>query len=151
MISINQTCATPKATTKPAPIYRVRREAMDAAVFALGPLARHGFEFTTFQCDGGWRWRSIDDETAPRVTGFQTKANGGKRGLMAVNAVWKPKTVQIALELPEDQAHALARLCKALSFEEVQRLTAGPHDHDRTDTALMKLVSALKSAGISAR
>jgi hypothetical protein len=65
---------------KPAPTYRVRKEAMDAAVFELGPHARHGFEYTTIKCDGRWLWKPTDEVPAP--TAAEIKANGGKRCLI---------------------------------------------------------------------
>lgn len=76
MISINDTIERPKA----APTYRVRTEAMAAAVFELGPHARNGFEFLTFKCDGLWRWRSTD-EVRP-MSAAEIKARGGKRALI---------------------------------------------------------------------
>lgn len=76
MISVNDTLERPKA----APIYRVRTEAMAAAVFTLGPHARHGFEFETFKCDGRWGWKATDEIRPP--TPAQIKANGGKKSLI---------------------------------------------------------------------
>lgn len=80
MISINDTHPAPKAP----PTYRVRTEAMAAAVFTLGPNARHGFEYTTVKCDGRWVWKPTD-EVRPD-TPAEIKANGGKKSLIAMAA-----------------------------------------------------------------
>jgi hypothetical protein len=80
MISLNDTHPAPKAVES----YRIRKEAMDAAVFTLGPHARHGFEYTTEKCDGRWRWRPTDEVPAP--TAAEIKANGGMRSLVAMAA-----------------------------------------------------------------
>jgi hypothetical protein len=65
---------------KTAENYRIRREAMDAAVFTIGPHARHGFEYTTVKCDGRWLWKPTDE--VPPLTAAQIKAEGGKRCLI---------------------------------------------------------------------
>lgn len=76
MISLNDTHPAPK----PVESYRVRKEAMDAAVFVIGPHARHGFEYETSKVDGRWIWRHTD-EVRPD-TPAELKANGGKKSLM---------------------------------------------------------------------
>lgn len=76
MISVNDTLERPKT----APTYRVRTDAMAAAVFTLGPQARHGFEYTTMKCDGRWVWKPTDEVRPP--TPAEIKANGGKRSLI---------------------------------------------------------------------
>ena len=76
MITFNDT----HHVEKPIPSYRVRKEAMDAAVFELGPHARNGFEYTTVKCDGRWVWKPTD-EVRP-LSAAQIKAEGGKRCLV---------------------------------------------------------------------
>jgi hypothetical protein len=48
-------------------------------VAEIGPLARPGFEFSTWKCDGKWHWRAMDEVPAPNEA--QLKANGGKKFL----------------------------------------------------------------------
>lgn len=76
MITMNNAYPAPK----PVESYRVRKEAMDAAVFVIGPHARHGFEYETSKVDGRWMWRHTD-EVRPD-TPAEVKTNGGKKSLM---------------------------------------------------------------------
>lgn len=69
------------ATPAPQKQYKRQKDAQNAAVRDIGPHAREGFEFTTFKCDGGWRWRATDE--VPPPTAAQLKANGGKRSMLA--------------------------------------------------------------------
>jgi hypothetical protein len=64
-------------TRVPPKTYRIRNDAIDAALLALGPLARPGFEFKTWKCDGVWHWRALDE--VPEPTHAQLKANGGRK------------------------------------------------------------------------
>ena len=52
-----------------------------AAVKAIGPHAREGFEFETFKCDGRWQYRTTDGSKPE--TAAQIKAEGGKKGALA--------------------------------------------------------------------
>jgi hypothetical protein len=94
MISINDT----HHVEKPAPTYRIRDEAKNAAVAVLGPLAIHEFDFVTFQRDDGtWDW---DVPAAERpLSAAVVKANGGKKFLQARAAAKasEPKKSLIAL------------------------------------------------------
>lgn len=76
MITMNNAYPAPKTVES----YRVRKEAMDAAVYVIGPHARHGFEYETSKVDGRWIWRHTD-EIRPD-TPAELKANGGKKSLM---------------------------------------------------------------------
>jgi hypothetical protein len=86
--------------------YRIRREAMDAAVFTIGPHARHGFEYTTVKCDGRWLWKPTDE--VPPLTAAQIKAEGGKRCLI------NPTTGGTAMAKPDDTA--IAPACNGLDI-----------------------------------
>jgi len=80
MISLNDRHPTPKAPES----YRIRKDAMDAAVFSIGPHARHGFEYETWKCDGRWHWKLASvDERQP--TAAMIKADGGKRAFLALS------------------------------------------------------------------
>jgi hypothetical protein len=72
-------CITSNAppTRVPPKTYRIRNDAIDAALLALGPLARPGFEFKCWKCDGVWHWRALDE--VPEPTHAQLKANGGRK------------------------------------------------------------------------
>lgn len=58
-----------------------RNRAAAAAVKAIGPHARDGFEFTVEKCDGRWLWRATDGSRPESAA--QIKANGGKKSLLA--------------------------------------------------------------------
>lgn len=122
-----------------------RCHAMDAAVRTLGPLARNEFEYEVVRVDGWWIWKRIDDARAPTL--FQAKINGGKHAAARIASARKTHTVKVVLELPPDQALALAQMCKRITFEDVQRMSENPQEHDRMDSAITKLGSALKVAG----
>jgi hypothetical protein len=78
MITVNDT----HHVDKPAPTYRVRKEAVDAAIAVLGPLAIHEFDFITYQLDNGrWDW-NVPAEVPP-LSAAVIKANGGKKFLAA--------------------------------------------------------------------
>jgi hypothetical protein len=89
-ITAANTANLPTVARPAAPkTYRLRKEAQCAAVAAIGPHAREGFEFTTEKCDGRWGWRETDEVRPP--TGAELKAMGGRKGLlsltMAANAL----------------------------------------------------------------
>ncbi len=108
MISLNDTHPAPKAVES----YRVRREAMDAAVFDLGPHARHGFEYTTLKCDGRWLWKPTDEVPAP--TPAEIKANGGKRSLLAMaNAITEGTPMADPNRLPVPPRRTLGKAAGA--------------------------------------
>lgn len=76
---MTMTAANAATVQKPAPAqpkrYTKRKQAQNAAVAELGPEAREGFEFISYQADaGGWMWRKTE-ETKPD-TEAQLKANG---------------------------------------------------------------------------
>lgn len=70
------------ATPAKVKTYKRRKEAQDAAVYDIGPHAREGFEFTSFQCDGRWMWKTTDEVPPPNQA--QLKANGGKRSMISL-------------------------------------------------------------------
>lgn len=80
------TLTTIVAPAKPRPekTYRIRKEAEAAAVMAIGPHARKGFEFEAFKCDGAWRWREFDEVRPPNAA--ELKASGGKKSILAAAA-----------------------------------------------------------------
>jgi Protein of unknown function (DUF3489) len=67
--------------------FKRQADAKAAATLALGPHARHEFEFETMKVDGAWIWRPTD--TVKPDTEAQAKANGGKR----------PSTLSLAMKL----------------------------------------------------
>jgi hypothetical protein len=64
----------------PPKTYRIRTDAIDAAVLAIGSHARPEFEFEVWRCDGRWRWKALD-EARPQ-TAAQLKANGGRKSML---------------------------------------------------------------------
>lgn len=122
--------------------YRTRDEAKNAAVAVLGPLARHEFEFETSRVDGWWLWRATGEVRTPTM--LEAKKSGGKHAAARIHAARRAPIVKITLELPPEQAQALAQLAARLTFEDIQRLSDGEGD---MDTAVAKLGAALKSAG----
>lgn len=81
------TLTTIVAPAKPRPekTYRIRKDAEAAAVMAIGPHARKGFEFEAFKCDGAWRWREFDEVRPPNAA--ELKASGGKKSILAAAAM----------------------------------------------------------------
>jgi len=78
--------------------FDTKRAAVNAAVLALGPMARDGWEFGTIKCDGRWVWKPTDPETARVPTHAQLKLNGGRRGVYS--GPEKPRvTIKDAIEL----------------------------------------------------
>jgi hypothetical protein len=125
--------------------YRTERQAIDAAVLALGPQARPEFEFNVIRLDGMWIWKPTEEMRAVARGSFQAKINGGARRARMIGAR-TVKTAKVVLELPEGQALALAQLCQRLKIEDIIRLSNGKSD---MDTAVAKLGSALKEAGFN--
>jgi hypothetical protein len=76
------TLTTNRAAAKPPPerTYRIRKDAEMAAVMAIGPHARPGFEFEAYKCDGVWRWKAFDEVRPP--TAADLKTSGGKKSIM---------------------------------------------------------------------
>ena len=125
--------------------YRIRQEAIDAALMAMGPQARPEFEFEVIRLDGMWIWKPTDRVRTVARGSFQAKMDGGVRRANAIGAR-TVKTAKVVLELPEGQALALAQLCQRLKIEDIIRLSGGKGD---MDTAIAKLGSALKEAGFN--
>lgn len=86
--------------------WKKRVDAKAAAVSAIGPHAREGFEFDTTKCDGGWRWKATD-EVRPD-TAAQIRANGGKRASKTPQVPAMPgmTPLGIAKKAPTEPAHA---------------------------------------------
>lgn len=142
MISINDTIERPKA----APTYRVRTEAMAAAVFELGPHARNGFEFLTFKCDGLWQWRSTDEIRPP--TPAQIKANGGKKSLLAMATAI---TQQEATPMAKANETTIMPACNGLDIAKSDGLdiptflkrASGPLTRKEVSSAVQKAASSM--------
>jgi hypothetical protein len=126
--------------------YRIRQEAIDAALMAMGPQARPEFEFEVIRLDGMWLWKPTDRVRTVARGSFQAKMDGGSRRANSIGAR-TVKTAKVVLELPEAEAMALAKLCRRIKVEDLIRLAAA--DGAGMDTAVLKLASALRAAGIS--
>jgi hypothetical protein len=124
--------------------FRIRQDAVDAALLAMGPDARPEFEFNVIRLDGVWIWKPTEQVRAVRTGDFQSKINGGARRARAIGNR-TVKTATVTLELAEAEAVALATLCRRIKVEDLIRLNAGPS----SDTAVMKLASALRAAGVN--
>jgi hypothetical protein len=54
-------------------------------------------------------------------------------------------------DLTDDEAWALAQLCKRLIFEDFKRLSVNRAEHEDMDRATIKLRKALAEAGVDPR
>jgi hypothetical protein len=84
-ITAANTANLPTKAGPPQPkSYRLRKEALNAAVSEIGPHARDGFEFDTLKSDGRWIWKQTDE--VPPPTGSELKAMGGKKAFLTTMA-----------------------------------------------------------------
>jgi hypothetical protein len=61
-------------------------------------------------------------------------------------------TIKLMLEdLTEDEAWALAQMCKRMIWDDFRRLSASRSERDAMDSATIKLRRALAEAGVEVR
>lgn len=102
-------------TRVPPKVYRIRNDAIDAALLAIGPHARPGFEFRVWKCDGVWHWRALDE--VPEPTAAQLKANGGR------------KFIGTAMAAPPQSGDGLAARVAVLEALVGELILRASHDH----------------------
>jgi hypothetical protein len=107
--------------------YKKHNDARDAAIKAIGPEAREGYEFEVWECDGYWLWKKTAEEDIPAPSGFQIKINGGKRAFptLADRQRHKDLTKPADTHAPEsrdaiDFSEKLASVLRTLDDESVQ-------------------------------
>jgi hypothetical protein len=61
-------------------------------------------------------------------------------------------TIKLSLDdLTEDEAWALAQMCKRMIWDDFENLSASRSEHDAMDRATIKLRRALAEAGVDPR